>query len=143
MNSSFPPPHVPARARLPRDLAERQVEALTVAMIVAPGVYTRNRRFDLFTLAGARRARTRAGVVRGLVAHLARATSVTLTREGSSFVLRYVIPAVRLTRVVELSAAELAALRLVAERANIACLPPESDRELIAQALSKLMDEAP
>jgi hypothetical protein len=101
--------------------------------------------FDLFSLPGARRARTRAGVVRGLVPQLARATAVTLTAEArgfeSVFVLRYVIASVRLTRVVELSVAELAALRLVAERASVRCLPAGSaDRELVMKALAKLMD---
>jgi hypothetical protein len=47
----------------------------------------------------------------------------------------------RLTRVVELTAAELAALRLVAERANIAALPAgPSDRHLVAKTLARLMD---
>ena len=59
----------------------------------------------------------------------------------TAFVLRYVIPAVHLTRVVELSAAELAALRLVAERGNIRTLPPcASDRDLVARSLARLMD---
>ncbi|MBX3221697.1 MAG: hypothetical protein KF795_14370 [Labilithrix sp.] len=133
------------RARPARELGERQIEALTVAMIVAPGVYARNRMFDLFTTAGARRARARAGIVRGIVPQLARATTVTVSGEArggeTSFVLRYVVLAVRLTRVVELSGAELAALRLVAERANVRCLPPAAgDRDLVAKALAKLMD---
>lgn len=143
--SSFPPPRTPSSSRPHRELGEKQVEALTVAMVVAPGVYVRNRMFDLFTSPGARRARTRAGVLRGIVPQLARATAVTLSSEprgaDTTFVLRYVIPAVRLTRVVELSATELAALRLVAERANIRCLPMgQGDRELVNGALAKLMD---
>ncbi len=114
-------------------------------MVVAPGVYVRNRMFDLFTCAGARRARTRAGVLRGIVPQLGRATAVTVSGEPrggeTMFVLRYVIPAVRLTRVVELSATELAALRLVAERANVRCLPAgQGDKDVVAKALSRLMD---
>jgi hypothetical protein len=114
-------------------------------MIVAPGVYARNRMFDLFQSAGARRARTRAGVVRGIVSQLGRATAVTIAGEArggeTTFVLRYIIPAMRLTRVVELAATELAALRLVAERAGIRSLPGNvGDKELVARTLSKLMD---
>jgi hypothetical protein len=101
--------------------------------------------FDLFSSSGAKRARTRAGVVRGIVPQLARATAVTVTGEArgsdTTFVLRYVIVSVSLTRLVELSAAELAALRLVAERANIRCLPPgPGDKELVARTLARLLD---
>lgn len=128
-----------------RELGEDHVEALTVAMIVAPGVYARNRMFDLFARAGARRARTRAALVRGIVPHLARATAVTVSVEARGrtrvFVLRYAIASVRLTRVVELSAAELAALRLMAERASVRCLPAGgADREVVAAALSCLLE---
>lgn len=149
---SFPPPHArlassfSLEGRRPRrELAEKHVEALTVAMIVAPGVYARNRMFELFQSAGARRARTRAGIVRGIVPQLARATAVTVSGESragdTTYVLRYMVPAVRLTRVVELSAAELAALRLVAERSNIRTLPAGGgDKDLVARALAKLMD---
>lgn len=143
-----------ARTDAGRSLTEKQVEALTVAMIVAPGVYARNRMFDLFTASGARRARTRAGVVRGIVPQLARASAVTVSiealgrgtwEEGSdgpeTFVLRYVVPAVRMTRVVELSAAELAALRMIAERANVRVLPlGDGDAELVTATLASLMD---
>lgn len=129
----------------PRALGEEQVEALTVAMIVAPGVYVRNRMFDLFKAPGARRARTRAGIVRGLVPQLARASAVTLAREPRGgeplFVLRYSIPALRLTRIVELSSAELAALRTVAARAKVRCLPPDAgDAALVAGALCRLLE---
>ena len=144
--SSFPPPRGPSSTARPhRDLGEKQVEALTVAMLVAPGVYVRNRMFDLFTSPGARRARTRAGVLRGILPQLPRATAVTLSSEPRGgdvmFVLRYAVPSVRLTRVVELSATELAVLRLVAECANIRCLPAGSgDRDLVNNALARLMD---
>jgi hypothetical protein len=127
-------------------LGEKQVEALTVAMVVAPGVYARNRMFDFLSSPGAQRARTRAAVVRGVVRQLARATGLSLTSEvrgeETLFVLRYGIPAVRLTRVVELSQAELAALRLVAERAGVRALASEpEDRELVSRALARLLDD--
>lgn len=116
-----------------------------MAMTVAPGVYARNRMFELLSSNGARRAKTRAGVLRGIVPQLARATTVALSTESRGtetvYVLKYVIATVRLTRVVELSAVELAVLRVIAERANVRCLPSdESDRELVAKTLARLMD---
>lgn len=130
-------------------LSDAQVEALTVAMILAPGVYARNRMFDFLSSPAGRRARTRAGVVRGILPQLARATAVTVATEErggglTSFVLRYQIPAVRLTRVVELSAAELAALRLVCERANVRCVPVEpGDKDLVTKVVARLIDLQP
>lgn len=127
-----------------RHIEERHIEAFTVAMVVAPGVYVRNRMFDLFSSAGARRARTRASLLRGVLRQLARATALSLKSEvrgrDTVFVLRYSIPAIRLTRVLELSSAELAALRLVAERANVRCLPPGTDdKDLVIGALARLL----
>ncbi|MBX3227946.1 MAG: hypothetical protein KIT84_28040 [Labilithrix sp.] len=129
---SSPPPPRPA---LP------ELEAVVVAMIVAPGVYARNRMFDFFESAAAQKARKRAATVRGIVPQLARATSVTLTPSGDdAWTLRYVVLAVSLTRVVELTSAELAALRTIAERAHVSVLPcEESDRDLVAKRLAKLM----
>jgi hypothetical protein len=152
---------VPARPRRPGkrrgpavsnprfELAEKQVEALTVAMVVAPGVYARNRLFDLLSSPGARRAKTRAAIIRGLLPQLARANTVTLESEPrgaeTHFVLRYAIAALRLTRVVELSSTELAALRLVAERSSHRPLPPclllePDDRGRVTSALTRLLD---
>lgn len=123
-------------------------DGLTVAMIVAPGVYARNRMFDLLSTPLAKYARTRAGVVRGILPQLKRATNVSVSTElrGGEVVavLRYGIAAVRLSRVVELSEAELAALRLMAERSGVHCLPPSvSDREVVARALARLLERAP
>jgi len=129
-------------SRPPRPaVAEREIEAVTVAMIVAPGVYARNRMFAFFRTSSAQKARKRASVVRGVVPQLARAQAVTLTPSSDdAWTLRYVVPAVSLTRIVELSRVELAALRVIAERAQVAALPVEaSDRELVAKSLAKLM----
>lgn len=129
----------------PCDLSERQVEALTVAMIVAPGVYARNRLFDLLSGPGGKRARMRAATVRGLVVQLARASALTLTTESRGgepvHVLRYQIVAMGLTRVVDLTSGELAALRLVAERANVRALPSSlADKELVMRTLARLLE---
>lgn len=136
--SSRPPPDAAAAQR-----AEREHEAVTIAMIVAPGVYARNRMFDFFKSKTAERARSRAATVRGIVPQLGRATAVTVTPAGEGrFTLRFAIPAVSLTRVVELTAVELAALRIVADRAKVHVLPvTEADRDLVATSLSKLMLE--
>ena len=129
-----------------------RVEALTVAMALAPGVYSRNRMFDLFAKAGVQRAKTRAAMLRGVVKHLGRACAVTLSSQaeageareprGVDFVLRYEIPAVRLSRVVQLSRLELATLRILGERAKVACLPAEDeDRDVVNAALTRLLTE--
>jgi len=131
---------------------EARVEALTVAMALAPGVYARNRMFELFANAGVKRAKSRAATLRGIVKHLGRACALTLERDASEgcagrdatgqvdFVLRYEIPLMRLTRVVELSRVELAALRLLAARAGAPCLPPDDeDRSMVERALARLL----
>jgi hypothetical protein len=144
----MPPRRLHAQPGAPsRELGPHQVEALTVAMIVAPGVYARNRMFDLFTTPGARRARMRASLVRGIVPQLARADTLSLSPAAGALgegcvVLRYAIATLRLTRVVELSLAELAALRLVAARSGVHALPAApSDRHVVATALARLMDK--
>jgi len=127
-------------------ITEKHVEALTVAMALAPGVYVRNRMFELFTQPGMQRARTRASILRGIVPQLPRAFALTVTSEsgrgdGPVFVLRYQIPEIRLVRVVELSPAELSALRVMATRANVSVLPADpSDRTVVDTILARLMD---
>jgi hypothetical protein len=131
---------------------EARVESLTVAMALAPGVYARNRMFALFANPGVQRAKSRAATLRGIVKHLARACALTLERnepEDSAardatgqvdFVLRYEIPIMRLTRVVELSRVELAALRFLAMRAGAPTLgADDDDRALVAAALARLL----
>jgi hypothetical protein len=128
------------------NMTEKHVEALSIAMAIAPGVYARNRMFDLFTLPGVQRAKTRAGIIRGIVPHLARATTLSVTGEGDRggepvFVLRYTIAELRLTRVVELSPTELSTVRVLAQRANIHALPVEaSDRTAVDAALARLIE---
>ena len=119
---------------------EARVEALTVAMALAPGVYARNRMFALFAHPAVQRARSRAALLRGIVKHLGRACAVTVTRQEVDFVLRYQIPALRLTRIAELSRIELATLRMMAARANASCLLLENeDRALVNETLTRLL----
>jgi len=148
-------PRARARRATPVGLGradEARVEALTVAMALAPGVYARNRMFALFANPGVQRAKSRAATLRGIVKHLARACALTLERNevpGNAgrdatgqvdFVLRYEIPILRLTRVVELSRVELAALRLLARRAGAHTLgADDEDRIVVETALARLL----
>jgi hypothetical protein len=127
---------------------ESRATALTVAMALAPGVYARNRMFDLFASAAVKRAKARAATLRGIVKHLGRARDITLEREGPvreatgevEFVLRYQIPVISLSRVVELSRVELATLRMLAANAGVTTLPlDETDRPLVEAALARLL----
>ena len=127
-------------------ITEKHVESLTVAMAVAPGVYARNRMFDMFTLPGVQRAKTRASIIRGIVPHLPRANTLSVTSEGGRggepvWVLRYTIAELRLTRVVELSPTELSALRVLASRANVHALPADpNDKTAVDAALARLIE---
>lgn len=123
---------------------ESRVEALTVAMALAPGVYARNRMYDLFANAGVQRAKARAATLRGIVKHLGRASELTLDAASApnegDFVLRYQIPALALSRVAELTRVELGTLRVLCERAGIAGLPPSGDdRAVVETALARLL----
>ena len=123
---------------------EEHVEALTLAMVLAPGVYVRNRMFDLFTKPFVQRARGRAATLRGIVRHLPRATAPSVTAEARGeatvYVLRYFIAPLALSRVVELTKAELAGLRVAAGRAAVTALPvEEGDRSVVDEALARLL----
>ena len=121
---------------------ESRIEALTVAMAMAPGVYARNRMFSLFANPAVQRAKARAATLRGIVKHLGRACAITLESENTDFVLRYQIPTLRLMRVAELTRVELAALRLMAAKAGAPCLlPEEGDKGLVEMALAKLLGD--
>jgi hypothetical protein len=122
-------------------LEHARVEALTVAMALAPGVYARNRMFDLFANVAVQRAKSRAATLRGIVKHLGRASSLTLEPEGLGFVLRYEIPMLSLSRVVELSPVELATLRVLATRGGAPCLNAgDEDRAVVDTTLARLLD---
>jgi hypothetical protein len=138
----------------------QRLEALTCAMALAPGVYARNRMFDLFTKVALSHARRRAMTLRGIVRHLGHACAVSVLPDndrcaagaspGSSqaarFILRYQIPQMSLERASSISRLELAIVRLLATRAQIPCLPAsDADRTLVQNALMQLLlgnDEA-
>jgi len=119
-------------------------------MALAPGVYARNRMFDLFNKAAISRARCRAITLRDIVRHLGHACAVSVLPDndgfaaGSSraarFILRYQIPQMYLERVASISRLELAIVRLLATRAQISFLPADdADRTLVQDALMRLL----
>lgn len=139
---------VPSRSEPPPRIAqldESRVEALVLAMAIAPGVYVRNRMFEVFRHPGVRRARTRAALLRGVVRQLGLATDLTVTSvprgPEPAYVLRYRIASMRMSRVVELSGVELSAVRVLCARAGLACLPAEeADRARVDAVLAHLLD---
>jgi hypothetical protein len=98
-------------------------EALTVAMAIVPGLYSRNRLFTLFREPEVKRAKARAAMIRGVVRQLAGAhgvaESVVLARHGDVVLLRYRVPTMRLERRVEMTETERACLVFLAARAGI------------------------
>jgi hypothetical protein len=125
-------------------------ETLTIAMAVAPGVYSRNRHFSLHQRPEARAARRRAALVRGIVRHLGVATDVRVGQasEGDragSMEVSYRVAALAFERTARLSAAELACVRYLARKTGIALPPalaegasPETDSALVEATLARL-----
>lgn len=123
------------------------VESLTVAMAIAPGVYSRNRFFELFKAPEVRRARSRAQVVRGIVQHLSMlhrdgadlSSSVSVERSAGRVGFRYRVPALRFERRAELSELETSCVLYLAERASVPGLAPTpAEREGLHGALRRL-----
>jgi hypothetical protein len=118
-------------------------EALTVAMAIVPGVYSRNRYFDLFAAAEVRRARRRAALLRGLARELAgshgEVDGFAVMRDEEGAELRYRVRAMRVSRRVTLSELETSCLAFLAERAGAGQLAvTEKDRRLLENALRRL-----
>ena len=92
-------------------------EALAVAMTVAPGLYSRNRFFDLHRRPEVRAARRRSALLRGALRHLERAVEPALTARGDGlFELTYRLPDVDFRRRVTVSGLEVACLRYLLGR---------------------------
>ena len=119
------------------------LDSLTAAMAVAPGVYARNRMFALYKEPVVREARARASTIRGAVRQLASArldaSAVTLVRGPGGCVLCYRIESLRLERRIDLTDVEAACLAYLAARAGVrAITATDSDRALLQGALAKL-----
>lgn len=118
------------------------LEALTLAMAVAPTAYSRNKMFGLFSDPRVMRARSRARLVRSLATDLARAPDALVLRQkvsGDRVALTVRIESMQYTRNVELSVAEVSALSFLCERQKTKVLPCEpQDRQLVESVLSRL-----
>jgi hypothetical protein len=125
-------------------------EAITVALAVAPGVYSRNRFFALFESKAMKAARKRAGLVRGILKQWSQARhfgeSAFVIRfeplaanADSSVRVHYEAAHLALRCDVELSAVECACLRYLASRATPPLCPENAaDRDSVLASLAKL-----
>lgn len=118
-------------------------DALMVAMAVVPGIYSRNRMFAMYGDPDVKRAKRRAGVLRGVVRQLAGShgepDQVALLHHGEVRVLKYRIARVHLDRRLELSEIEAACLVYLAGRAGVRGMhPTPEDRAHIDAALRRL-----
>jgi hypothetical protein len=104
------------------------VEALTVAMAMAPGIYARNRHFSLYDDPRFRRARARASLLRGLVRQLTGAEGpldeVAIERSPARLRLHYRVARVRMHRTAELTPTEAACVFHLATRAGATGIAP-------------------
>lgn len=119
------------------------VEALLVALVLAPATYSRNRFFRLYLDPAARRARRRAALVRSVLRHAASIAggdgALSFEPDGEDFVVTYVVPSLGLRRTVMLEPIELALVRSgLARRSGVALPETDADRVRIEAALQRL-----
>jgi hypothetical protein len=118
------------------------VAALTAAMALVPGLYSRNRMFELFEQSAVRRARGRARMLRGLLRAVGHADAdVDLSAAaGGRVALHYKIARLRLERTVQMTEFELSVLRvLLASGPRPRALEPSAaDRPRVEEALARL-----
>lgn len=118
-----------------------QLDALTAAMAMVPGLYSRNRMFQLFTDPMVRRARSRARLIRGLVRFLGRADAeVEMHHHDGRVRVSYRIERLRLSRTVQIGEFELALLRVLLARGPHPAIVEEqpNDRARVDAALALL-----
>jgi hypothetical protein len=141
------------------------LEALLVALVLAPATYSRNRFFSLYTDPEVRRVRRRASLIRSIVRHISSTMGApppyphvssgtrgeTLKIEpvdGGAVALTYIVPSIGLRRTSILDPLELALVRFAVarapkERAAAAALAPDDpDRLRIEAALVRLAPRA-
>lgn len=113
-------------------------------MTLAPGVYSRNRHFDLYRHADVARARRRAAELRGIARQLGTLGVAELTleeRPGARWAIRFTAPSVSLRRQCLVTRAELAALRTVVARRGESPLAADAeDGAVVAAVLLHLPD---
>jgi hypothetical protein len=112
-------------------------------LILAPSTFSRNRFFELYEQAGAKKTRRRAGRVRSIIRQLvgqgqdrAEITGEQVLDDGR-VLIRYQVSGLALRRTAALSRIEAAALHYALHRAGVGPLDQE-DRNLIEQALERL-----
>jgi hypothetical protein len=118
-------------------------ESLVVGMTLVPGLVSRNRFFALFEDPEVRRARARSALLRGIVRQLAGAQGhvegLVIAQGVDDCELRYRVPGLRIERRASLTPVELACVRYLAGRANVAGLrASDDDRAWIDGALRRL-----
>jgi hypothetical protein len=123
-------------------------DALTVALVLAPAIYSRNRFFDLYTDPETRQVRRRASMIRSMTRQLVsdrpgeKPVIVSLeTLENGSTSIVYEVAALNLKRTTRLSPVEVAVMRVALSRSGHA--PDElgatdADRALVDTALIRL-----
>ncbi|MCH2109095.1 MAG: hypothetical protein MK135_07185 [Polyangiaceae bacterium] len=124
--------------------------ALFVALVIAPGTFSRNKHFDLFLPQEASYQRRRAQLVRTIVRDLtepwkipgsqrthAGVDELSEALEGDRVVLRYAIYALELKRESRLTLLEAATLHYALHRAGLGTLSTQ-DRSLVENTLSRM-----
>lgn len=137
------------------------LDALLVALVLAPSTFSRNRFFEMYCDPAAYRVRRRASTLRAMARDLTRAArdklsfSIALEEAGEAggprgcSTLTYAVPEIGYRRQARLDAIELAVLRYVLSRAGLAGpeLPvlalAEGDRERVERALARLAPTLP
>lgn len=111
----------PSSSRTEESPASRDmISALTLAMAIAPGVYSRNKHFSLHQKTEAKTARRRAALVRGIVRHLGKACDLQVSETSDDRVrLSYRVPSLAFERTTELSRVELACVRYLARKSDL------------------------
>ncbi|WP_437833238.1 hypothetical protein [Sorangium sp. So ce1153] len=105
------------------------LEALFVALVLAPTTFSRNRFFSLYTDPETRRVRRRAALLRSIVRQLvAGADRAGLApAESGGALLTYDVPSLGLKRTAALDALELAVLRIAVSRGAAPRAAPQGD----------------
>ena len=124
---------------VPPSLGARSGDGLLAALTLAPATWSRNRFFDLYKDPGVQQVRRRAGLLRGVVRHLAHGGVEALVerQDGDSWVLAYRVPALGLSRTVVLTGFENAVLRVTLARAKGEA-PSEPWKAVVDRALAQL-----
>jgi len=121
----------------------KSLDGLLCALVVAPGVYARNRFFEFFEQPALRRVRRRARIVRGIIRQLVGSSGPRGQIVGEQIqtdgrvLIHYIVPELNFSRTTALSSLEAILVRYASARALHQAPNPE-DRERIEQALGGL-----